>query len=96
MSDPLLSIHNHHVAECGDPPIITDEATYVGYFENALGEQWIFTYDHETMKAELRDGDIGWNNVHEIRDGQARGLILSSEERLWLQACWAAAGRSSQ
>jgi hypothetical protein len=91
MSDSLLQIWNHHVAECGGPPIATDEKCYVGYFENAHGEQWVFTFDRESKKAELRGGDIGWNDVREVRGGQVPGLILSADERLWLQACCAAA-----
>src|SRR5262245_33511329 len=37
MSEPLLSIRNHHAPACGDPPIVRadDTALYVGYFENA-------------------------------------------------------------
>ena len=45
MSEPLLSIRNHHAPACGDPPIVNsdDPHVYIGYFENEHGEQWIFT-----------------------------------------------------
>lgn len=93
MSDPLLTIRNHHTPMCGDPPIVNgeDSGTYIGYFENRYGEQWVFTRDRTTGEATLRGGDIGWNTVHPVVDGTVEGLILNREERAWLEACWAAA-----
>jgi len=92
MSDPLLCIRNRHSANCGDPPIVSndDPDLYVGYFENAHGEQWIFTYNRKSEKGELRGGDAGWSNSYTVIDGNAE-LILSSEETVWLNACWRAA-----
>jgi hypothetical protein len=97
MSEPLLRIHNRHTADCGDPPIISSDNPnlYIGYFENSSGEQWIFTFDRGTRKAELRCGDVGWNDVHEIVDGKAVGLLLSGDEAMWLQACWRSAGSNT-
>lgn len=93
MSEPLLRIRNHHAAGCGDPPIINgdDPGLYIGYFENPFGEQWVFTCDRKTKKAELRGGDAGWNTLFDVRDGTVPGLILGREEARWLTACWAAA-----
>jgi len=93
MSDPLLQIRNHHSLACGDPPIVNgvDPNVYLGYFENAFGEQWVFSFDKATRKAELRGGDIGWNTVHEVRDGEVGALVLGPAEAAWLQACWKAA-----
>ena len=90
MSDPLLTIRNNHAASCGDPPIASaeDSSTYIGYFQNCFGEQWIFTYDQNTDVAVLRGGDIGWNTAHAVIDGTAEDLILNADERSWLQACW--------
>lgn len=95
MSDPLLKIRNHHNPSCGDPPIIDGTANnqYIGYFENAFGEQWVFTLDRETGKAVLRGGDAGWNSEFEVIGGQAAALVLSREELMWLQACWHSASR---
>ena len=72
MSDPLLQIRNHHSLACGDPPIINgdDPKVYVGYFENALGEQWVFSFHKAIGIGELRGGDIGWNIVHGLPDQQ--------------------------
>src|SRR5687768_5722138 len=71
MSDPLLTIRNNHSPSCGDPPIVNNSADcYVGYFENMHGEQWVFTYDRATKTAMIRGGDIGWNTVHDVRDGK--------------------------
>jgi len=93
LSDPLLQIRNHHSVACGDLPIINgdDPNVYLGYFENAFGEQWVFSFDRATRKAELRGGDIGWNTVHEVCDGKVGELVLGREELAWLQACWKAA-----
>lgn len=93
MSDPLLTIRNHHSAFCGDPPIITaeDSATYVGYFENRFGEQWLFTYNRKSGEAVLRGGDIGWNTAHMVVDGNVGDLLLNADEQSWLRACWNAA-----
>ena len=46
VSDPLLQIRNHHSLACGDPPIVNgdDPNVYLGYFENAFGEQWVFSF----------------------------------------------------
>ncbi len=95
MSDAMLKIRNHHNPSCGDPPIVDGIANshYIGYFENAFGEQWIFTLDHESGKAVLRGGDVGWNSEFEVIGGQAADLVLGNEELLWLQACWLAASK---
>ena len=89
MSEPLLTIRNHHTAFCGDPPVIADDSeSYLGYFENPDGEQWIFAFDRATRVGELRGGDIGWNERVSVRDGNAENLVLRDAERLWLRACW--------
>jgi hypothetical protein len=89
MTVPLLTIHNNHAPACGDPPIASNAAhAYVGYFENAYGEQWIFTYDAGNGTGSLRGGDIGWNSPQFVRDGAALGLQLNRDETAWLQACW--------
>ena len=93
MSEPLLQIRNYHTSACGDPPIVNsdDPNVYIGYFENAFGEQWVFMFDRTNGKAHLRGGDIGWNTVHDIRNGKTGDLILGAEESAWLRACWNAA-----
>ena len=90
---PLFSVTNHHVDSSGQPPHITDAAphSYLGYFENSYGEQAIFVYDRETQKAVLYIGDAGWDHPYEVKDGQVPDLVMNSQERMWLQACWAAA-----
>jgi len=64
---------------------------YFGYFENQHREQWVFIYDRATKTAELRGGDIEWNNVQRVENGQVAGLSLGQEESVWLQTCWKAA-----
>jgi len=93
MSEPLLQIRNHHTVGSGDPPIVSGDNpnVYIGYFENAFGEQWLFTFDRSTNEAVLRGGDIGWNTVFEVNDGVASGLVMRPDELAWLEACWFAA-----
>ena len=91
MSDPLLTIRNNHAASCGDPPIVSagDSSTYIGYFQNRFGEQWIFTYDRKTDVALLRGGDIGWNTAHAVINGTAGDLILNADGRTMAKrSCW--------
>lgn len=98
MSDPLLKISNHHVAACGDPPIVDDSKAdqYIGYFENAFGEQWIFTRNHSTGVATLRGGDIGWNQQIDVTDGLSGDINLNATETQWLECCLAASRTTVQ
>lgn len=95
MSDPLLSIRNHHAASSGDPPIVSqqDGNAYIGYFENRYGEQWIYISDRTTGESYLCGGDIGWNTQHPVVAGEVGNLNLSDEERSWLSACLKATQR---
>ena len=95
MTEPLLRIRNNHSVACGDPPIVNsdDPDVYVGYFENPFGEQWIFTYDRTSHKAELRGGDIGWDDAVEVKDDGGAELTLGHDEQLWLYVCIEASGQ---
>jgi hypothetical protein len=90
---PFFVIRNNHSPDCGEPPTIGNDppGKYLGYFENAYGEQWVFVYDQATGAAELRGGDAGWENSFPVEDGRVAGLVLNKHEVQWLQACWAAA-----
>ena len=92
MSDPLFQIWNTHTADCGEPPTVTNKAgdKYYGYFQNQFTEQWVFVYDPQRKIGELRGGDIGWDTVILVKDGQA-DVQLGKAETAWLQACWNAA-----
>ena len=92
---PLFTVSNHHTDSCGRPPGINGDTPncYHGYFENALGEQFVFVYDRDTVKANLWCGDAGWEKPFPVANGLPEGLILSPEEQTWLQTCWRAAGR---
>ncbi len=93
MSEPLLSIRNHHSPACGDPPIVNEDDldTYIGYYENRYGEQWVFISNRATGESVLRGGDSGWNTAWPVVNGEIADLILNPEEKLWLAACLAAA-----
>jgi len=91
MSTPLLAVYNNHSPSCGVPPIARNsEETYIGYFENMHGEQWVFTYNRKTRVGVLYGGDIDWGG-RPVVDGTVTGLPLSDEEAGWLRTCWMAA-----
>jgi hypothetical protein len=93
MAELMLTIRNNHFPECGAPPVI-DTATsgqYVGYFANRHAEQWVFTFDRQSGEATLRGGDLGWDQILPVHNGQVDDLILDTPEQLWLAACWSAA-----
>ena len=96
MSTPFLQIWNAHTADCGEPPTLTTKAgdKYYGYFQNRFGEQWVFVYDPAQKIGELRGGDIGWETVVLVKDGQAE-VCLGKVETAWLEACWQAATGTS-
>ena|SRR5438270_5659631 len=87
---PLFTVSNHHMPAAGTAPIVDGDEpnTYHGYFENAAGEQSIFIYRRDTGQAELWSGDAGWHRPFPVLNGQVEGLVLSTEERNWLQLCW--------
>ncbi len=85
---PLFIVSNHHTPKCGQPLALNGDEpnTYHSYFENSCGEQSIFVYNMETRQAVLWCGDAGWQPFPVV-NGFVEGLILSSEELVWLQAC---------
>jgi len=97
-SEPILTIYNKHVTQCGTPSAISNNSpdTYVGYFENSFGEQWIFTYDRKNGTGVLQGGDADWQNAYPVHEGTVPHLVLSHDEIAWLHACWTAATRFMQ
>ncbi len=89
----LFQVTNHHGTSSGKPPHIDASlpGKYYGYFQNEHGEQAIFIYDYDSHAGTLWVGDYGWEEPVSVTNGDAPELILSDEERLWLQACWNAA-----
>ena len=94
--EPLVSIPNHHPPSCGVPPLVpvAEEQRYLGYFENAYGEQALFVYDHPTQQGMLYLGDAGWEQPHPVSDGVVQDVRLTPHEQWWLRACWEAATAS--
>lgn len=92
MSGPFFMMRNKHIPTGSEPPAITNdvEGQYLGYFENRHGEQWVFVYDRVAQTGALRGGDVGWEMVIPVREGQA-SIILGTAEAEWLRACWKAA-----
>jgi hypothetical protein len=93
MDTPFFAMQNRHGDGCGEPPAFRNDAPsrYHGYFENALGEQWVFTYDRATHTGQLSGGDTGWDQPIPVTDGVAIGVLLRPDEIEWLRACWRAA-----
>ena len=57
MSEPLLKIRNNCRPLWGSSHRHHGHTNvYVGHFQNVFGEQWIFTYDYRTKKADSRAG----------------------------------------
>ncbi len=90
MQLPFFAMQNNHLKTSGEPPVFRngDSRRYYGYFENQLGEQWVFVYDRERKKGELCGGDIGWQMVIPVVDGVPIGVNLREDEERWLKACW--------
>ncbi len=88
----VVIVANHHYECCGGPPNLTAEKAYTAYFENDYGEQLVFQYDHKQKKGTLWHGDCGWEKPVEVMAG-ASTLVLSDEEREWLQLVWQVATR---
>jgi hypothetical protein len=88
--EPIFRVSNHHTPSCGRPPSVDGDApaTYHGYFENRYGEQSLFIYDRTKGEGLLYCGDAGWERPSQVVDGRPVGLILSPEERAWLEICW--------
>jgi hypothetical protein len=59
-----------------------------GYFENAHGEQLIFSQAPGEPEASLWHGDNGYARSP-VKAGRADDLILTLGEALWPAACWA-------
>lgn len=93
---PLFTVSNHHDDSCGSPLAVDGDAKgkYTGYFQNMLGEQFVFVYDRETEEGLLWAGDWNWDNAVQVQAGVVEGVNLTESEQLWLQACWKAATAS--
>jgi hypothetical protein len=89
----IFQMPNHHGPNSGQPPMIDgrEPGRYYGYFQNEHGEQAVFVYTHATKTAELYMGDVGWEEVHQVIDGEAPEIVLTLQEAIWLQICWYAA-----
>jgi len=91
VTDELLDLTNHHPAPV--PVIERRPGRYVGYFENAFGEQLVFVHDAGAVDATLYLGDVDWE-PRRVSDGNGlpdvADLILNREERAFLCACWVA------
>ena len=86
--DAILIVTNQHI-EGGPPCTRTSPGRYVSYFENALEEQWLFQYERGADDFLLTGGDIGWEIMGK---NEINRLVLSTDERTWLTACFLACG----
>ena len=92
VSGPLFVAENVQASEADKGPAVrAGEHDYAGYFENAYGEQWIFTFDRESGKGTLTGGDVDWESLT-FSDPREVGIhwALNRPEQMWLLACWSA------
>ena len=85
----VLTALNFHVDASGKPPgLVTGSACYTGYFENMEKEQLVFQYDYNTREGKLWHGDFSWEHPVKVENGSCQCLVLSLDEKLWLQLVW--------
>lgn len=61
---PILEIVNRHADPA--PDMTLKDGAYVSYFENELGEQWIFIRERGADTGTVYGGDVGWEG-HKVR-----------------------------
>jgi hypothetical protein len=91
----LLRIPDHHPDEWPAPRITIKANAYVGYFQNAHGEQIVFHFEPQWGHGMLYHGDMEWEPL-QVRGGRvinpagqdATRAVLDDTEAAWLQACW--------
>lgn len=86
----LLTIENRHVDAA--PELEVDAADYLSYFQNELGEQWIFVRRAGAAHGTVYGGDLGWEG-HEVRPrdlatvraemAEKSGLSPERVEQMW-------------
>ncbi len=63
------------------------DGTYVAFYENRHGEQWVLRLDRATGSGGLLGCETAWEGL-EVREGVLLAdLILSDEEAAWFRAC---------
>ena len=90
--DELLRLTNHHGVR--ETAIEERRGRYIGYFENAFGEQLVFVYDDSEPDATLfprrrRLGAAPGERCERL--AEVGDLILNGEERAFVCGCWIAA-----
>jgi hypothetical protein len=89
--DELLRLTNRHGLPA--PAIEERRGRYIGYFENAFGEQLVFVCDDSEPDATLFHGDVD-SEPRRVSDASGLpnvgDLILNGEERAFVCSCWIA------
>lgn len=87
---PLFKVSNRHGAGCREAPAFDgdERGAYHGYFQNELGEQFVFVSDRRGGDAVLSAGDVGWDRTFRVVEGEVWGLVLGEAEAAWVRACW--------
>lgn len=77
-----------HVIRMKIPKVVeqaTDDASYVGAFENEHGELLIYTHDDSGSR--LWHSDYDWKACSVGRNGSVL-MMLDTDEAMWVRACW--------
>jgi hypothetical protein len=88
MPVPHATVTGHHP----DLNLEPSADRYVSYWENMVGEQWVFVAERG-KPGKLTGVDVDWKVYDVTDDGMGRpvvsgGLIIDGAERTWLTACW--------
>jgi hypothetical protein len=78
----ILTIRNHHIAECGAPPSLNEGAgQFLCYFVNQHGEQCIMQYDSTAKVCRLWMGDVGWEEELAVEEFRGKVLVRFTRTR---------------
>lgn len=75
-----MTIVNHHVAECGSPPLLKDDK-YTCYFQNMHGEQLIMQYCPRERVCMLYSGDAGWDEPLIVENFHGHMIVRYAKRR---------------
>jgi hypothetical protein len=89
----VLTVPNHHIEGCGEPPNLLAEGCYSAYYENTDGEQMVFQFDYQSKKGTLWCGDWSWEKLVPVLGGKVL-MNLGISELTWLELVWETATRA--
>jgi hypothetical protein len=84
----ILIVGNKHAPGCGKTPEVDVTGSYVSYYENSFGEQWVFVGNRSDGSIDLYGGDIGWDEPRRATAVKPYPCIMMGHsEQVWYVAC---------